>query len=159
MGIVLSTGRVPEKAHVLSQQLEAHLAGGKSVDPTQLCIHKASAAWALYCDVYVLNDDGSLGDACLLAAVSALASLHLPSVSISKDGQVCHIRAHDVTPHSAACHFSLSLISFHGCTIISHQPMASYSFYSPLALGQLLLALGMCASRCSNRTTAKTNPT
>lgn len=73
---------------MLAAQLEAHLTSARTVLPHELCIHKASAAWVLRCDVYVLNDDGALLDACLLAAVASLASLRLPPVAISKEGQV-----------------------------------------------------------------------
>lgn len=81
-------GRTPEAAHSVAEQLHAVLATGGALDATELCIRKSSAAWVLYCDVYVLNSDGCLLDACLIAAVAALSALKLPEVPLTKDGQV-----------------------------------------------------------------------
>lgn len=47
------------------------------LDPKQLCIDPGRAAWAVYVDIYVLDADGSLHDACLLAMLAALSALRL----------------------------------------------------------------------------------
>lgn len=47
------------------------------VDLKKLCILESQACWQVHLDVYVLNDDGGLVDACLMAAVAALSSLQV----------------------------------------------------------------------------------
>ena len=65
------------------------LLGSKAVDLTKLAIPSGKTAWVAYLDLYVLNLDGGLLDACLLSAVTCLASLKsLPSAVIGEDGQV-----------------------------------------------------------------------
>ena len=53
------------------------IGGGDSVGGAfplhQLCVAEGKAAWALSLDVYILNADGAVFDAVLLAAVAALA--------------------------------------------------------------------------------------
>ena len=53
-----------------------------------LTLDAGKAAWMVYLDIYILDADGSLLDAALLAALASLASLQLPPVSIREDGQV-----------------------------------------------------------------------
>lgn len=79
-------GRPAEAAQVLTEQLNALLSS--AVDARQLCIDAGKAAWAVYVDIYVLDADGSLHDACLLAALAALSSLQLRAVSIDASGRV-----------------------------------------------------------------------
>ena len=47
--------------------------GGGAFPLHQLCVAEGKAAWALSLDVYILNADGAVFDAVLLAAVAALA--------------------------------------------------------------------------------------
>mmetsp|Transcript_11558 Transcript_11558/g.29537 ORF Transcript_11558/g.29537 Transcript_11558/m.29537 type:complete len:291 (+) Transcript_11558:267-1139(+) len=81
-------GRPPEAAHAIAHQLHSLLLSSGALDLKELCIRKAAAAWAVSCDIYVLNADGGLLDAALIAAVSALAGLQLPEVAVTKDGAV-----------------------------------------------------------------------
>mmetsp|Transcript_24463 Transcript_24463/g.68020 ORF Transcript_24463/g.68020 Transcript_24463/m.68020 type:complete len:285 (-) Transcript_24463:148-1002(-) len=83
-----STGKPQNRAAVLMQRLRLYLIDSYTVDLSQLCIQKSSAAWSLCCNICVLSDDGALLDACLLAAVSSLSHLQLPSVCIMPSGQV-----------------------------------------------------------------------
>ncbi len=69
-------------------QVAAALKAAKACAPEQLCIEKGNAAWAAYLDLYILDADGALLDACLLAAASTLRSLRLPSVSLTDGGNV-----------------------------------------------------------------------
>ena len=66
----------------------AALAASGLVDPAQLCIDPGRAAWLLYADLYVLDADGSLHDACLLALAAALATLRLPAAELDEHGNV-----------------------------------------------------------------------
>ena len=64
-----------------STQLEAALAG--AVDTGQLAVDGvAGAAWKLLLDVYILDADGALLDACLLAAAAVLQCLRLPPAQV-----------------------------------------------------------------------------
>ena len=82
------------------------LRASKAVDLSRLVIG-SEAAWVLYLDIYVLDADGSVLDACLLAAVAALASMKpLPSVAMESGrvglqtliaaewGSTCLLRIH-----------------------------------------------------------------
>jgi len=44
----------------------------KILDLQQLCISVDKLVWVLSCDIYCLNYDGSVLDACLIALLSAL---------------------------------------------------------------------------------------
>jgi exosome complex RNA-binding protein Rrp42 (RNase PH superfamily) len=68
-------------------QLELLLTASKAVDLSKLVIGSGEAVWLAYLDIYVLDADGSVLDACLLAAVAALASMKsLPSVAVDDSG-------------------------------------------------------------------------
>ena len=66
-------------------QVEAVLAG--RLDAEQLAM-EGGGAWMVCLDVYVLDSDGALLDACLLAAVAALLSLRLPQAHEDTTPQV-----------------------------------------------------------------------
>lgn len=80
-------GRSSEAALVLADQMSS-LLSSDVLDLKQLCIDPGKAAWAAYVDVYVLDADGSLHDACLLAITAALSTLHLPRVVLNEEGNV-----------------------------------------------------------------------
>ncbi|KAL4422267.1 hypothetical protein ABPG75_008464 [Micractinium tetrahymenae] len=81
-------GRPSEAAQALGEQLGALMEGAGVVDRRQLCIDAGKAAWAVYLDLYVLDADGSLYDACLLAALATLASLRLHAVTVDDAGRI-----------------------------------------------------------------------
>ena len=81
-------GRPSEAAAVLTAQLNSLLATPGVLDREQLCIDPGKAAWAVYIDIYVLDDDGSLHDVCLAALTSALSTLRLPGVAVDAAGNV-----------------------------------------------------------------------
>ena len=49
--------------------------------------------WFLYVDIYCLEHDGNLMDACTLALVSALQNTALPEVVVSEDGSEVRLKA------------------------------------------------------------------
>lgn len=63
----------------LSHLLSEHLLSANVVDLSQLCIASGKHCWSLSLDIYVLNNDGCLLDACLAAGVAALADLKVCS--------------------------------------------------------------------------------
>lgn len=72
-----------------SMQLETALAGAVYTD--RMAVDGvAGAAWKVCLDVYILDADGALLDACLLAAAAALLSVRLPPAQASGKGdEVC----------------------------------------------------------------------
>ncbi|XP_060835616.1 exosome complex component RRP43-like isoform X1 [Rhopalosiphum padi] len=57
----------------------------KILDLQQLCISVDKLVWVLSCDVYCLNYDGSVLDACLIALLSALKTVKIPEVKYDKE--------------------------------------------------------------------------
>jgi len=55
------------------------------VNREALCIVPGEAVWVLYVDVYVLEHDGNVQDAALLAAFTALTELTLPQVNYDEE--------------------------------------------------------------------------
>lgn len=79
-------GRSSDKAQVLSERLASLLSSGGLVDLKQLCIDPGKVAWMAYVDIYVLDADGSVYDACLLAMTAALCQLRLRRVALDDQG-------------------------------------------------------------------------
>ena len=76
------------RAAQLTERLRDLLTAPEFCDLGQLSIAGGKAVWALYLDVYVIDDDGSLLDVCLLAALAALRVLRLPKVEMNQEGSV-----------------------------------------------------------------------
>mmetsp|Transcript_63158 Transcript_63158/g.105041 ORF Transcript_63158/g.105041 Transcript_63158/m.105041 type:complete len:320 (+) Transcript_63158:32-991(+) len=72
-----------EQAAVL-EALQRQASSG-CVDLDTLCIEKGRAVWNCLCDIYVLEADGNLLDACLLAMSCALQDVRLPAVEVRED--------------------------------------------------------------------------
>jgi len=71
-------GPPAEEAQVLSERLYAVLIGNGMVPLSSLSIYPGKSAWALYVDATVINYDGNVFDAALLAMVCALRNVSLP---------------------------------------------------------------------------------
>ena len=71
-------GPPPRQAQTLTAWLHDTLKNCKSVDLDLLCIVPKQLVWAIYLDIEVINADGNLADACLLAACAALRDTRLP---------------------------------------------------------------------------------
>jgi len=63
----------------------------KILDLQQLCICVDKLVWVLSCDIYCLNYDGSVLDACLVALLSALQTVKLPEVKYDKDTEEINV--------------------------------------------------------------------
>jgi exosome complex component RRP43 len=81
-------GRPSSSSAILTHKITSLFSKLNILDTRQLCIDKGRAAWAVYVDIYILDADGSLLDACLLAAVAALSSLQLKPVEVDDRGNV-----------------------------------------------------------------------
>ena len=75
-------GRLEREKAVLVELLQRVAMGGL-VDLDTLCAVEGVAVWSLYCDVCVLQHDGNLLDASLLAMMLALSRVRLPSVQLA----------------------------------------------------------------------------
>jgi len=74
------SGSRNEREHAVLLELLQRTASGDLVDLESLCAVEKRAVWTCYLDLLVLEHDGNLTDACLLAMTRALAELRLPCV-------------------------------------------------------------------------------
>ena len=58
------------------------------IDVGALCILPGKLAWVLYADVVVLNANGGVTDACVLALLGALMNVKLPRLSEPSLGMI-----------------------------------------------------------------------
>jgi exosome complex component RRP43 len=70
-------------SHTLTHQLQEQLCTTSFLDPKSLCLQPGKHCWHILVDVQVLNDDGGLLAACLLAASFALASVQARTTPFS----------------------------------------------------------------------------
>ncbi|KAJ3824880.1 ribosomal protein S5 domain 2-type protein [Lentinula raphanica] len=77
-------GPPTEEAQVLSEKLNEVLGNGM-LPLSSLCIHSGKSAWVLYVDATVINYDGNVFDATLLAMVCALKNVMLPHACYDPD--------------------------------------------------------------------------
>ena len=89
----LRGARAAQAEGALECRLAGVLGGGAAFDLGQLGAAPGLARWVISLTVYVLSDDGAILDACLLAAVAALADLRLPTVQAPEGCTLEHLRA------------------------------------------------------------------
>lgn len=75
-------GRHRSDVTTICNFIERLLKGSKALDPESLCILAGRSVWSIRCDVHVLNDDGSLLDACALSVVGALMNFKCHSLDV-----------------------------------------------------------------------------
>eukprot|EP00198_Chlamydomonas_reinhardtii_P001199 XP_001690534.1 predicted protein [Chlamydomonas reinhardtii] len=75
-------GRAPDHVSAVVEKLSSALLGSGAA----LCIAEGKAAWRALLDVYVLDADGCVLDAALLAAVAALRDTRIPAVRNTREG-------------------------------------------------------------------------
>ena len=63
----------------VSRVVDRAIRAAETIDLTRLCVTPNEKSWICYTDVHVLDHDGNLIDAALLAAVSALAHTTVPA--------------------------------------------------------------------------------
>ena len=81
-----------ERATALSETFRDLLLRGRVVSLPDLCIEERRCAWKLCVAVLVLNDDGGVFDAGLVAAVAALSGVSLPATMLDDEGVVKLVR-------------------------------------------------------------------
>ncbi len=58
------------------------------VDLEDLCIIEGEKVWTIFLDIYPLDHDGNLFDACAIAAFAALSSTKVPEIKIDEMGEI-----------------------------------------------------------------------
>lgn len=91
-----SRKNLPTEASVIESFVQRTLVRSGIVELSDLCIQEGKSAWKLVVSIVCLNHDGSIEDASLLAALTALSDTKLPPAAISKNG-VVSIMPHDST--------------------------------------------------------------
>jgi len=74
------SGPPREKAIELSRVVDRGIRESKCVDFKSLCIKPGELVWIAFVDLYILNFDGNLFDACALASLIALQNARLPKL-------------------------------------------------------------------------------
>ena len=80
---VYEYGRALPEAASLCNHVERVLRGSKAIDVESLCILGGKSVWSVRVDIQVLNDDGSLEDACALVALCGLLNFRHESVAFN----------------------------------------------------------------------------
>src|SRR5665648_110935 len=80
-------GPPDENSIELARVVDRGIRESHAVDTEKLCIERGKKVFVVFVDVYVLNHDGNLIDACALAAMAALINTKMPNYEI-KDGEL-----------------------------------------------------------------------
>ena len=78
------TGPPGETATELARIVDRGIRESKMIEMKKLCIKKGELVWMIYLDIYTINDEGNLIDACALAALAALKSAVFPVLENDK---------------------------------------------------------------------------
>ncbi|KAK7863974.1 hypothetical protein R5R35_000084 [Gryllus longicercus] len=84
-------GPPSDEAQVASNMLAEILSNASVLDLRALCVVPERLAWAVYLDAVCLNHDGSILDACVVAAVAALRTVRLPRVEHDADKDITKV--------------------------------------------------------------------
>jgi exosome complex component RRP42 len=85
---IFEPGPPDENAIELARVIDRSLREVKAVDLESLVIRVGEKVWNLWVDVYVLDHDGNLFDASMLAAMAALATTRIPDYEESETGEI-----------------------------------------------------------------------
>ncbi|HDJ89672.1 MAG TPA: exosome complex protein Rrp42, partial [Thermoprotei archaeon] len=72
----------------LSRVVDRVLRSSNMIDLNKLSIIKGKKVWIVYIDIYILNHDGNLFDASIMASVAALLTAKIPKVEITDENKV-----------------------------------------------------------------------
>ncbi|XP_053680341.1 exosome complex component RRP43-like [Anopheles nili] len=81
----LRPGPPCDEAQVCSRTLADAISNSRCINLKDLCISPGNLVWTLYCDLVCLDHDGCVFDAALIALISALHTVKLPSVRYNHD--------------------------------------------------------------------------
>jgi len=85
---IFEPGPPDENAIELARVIDRSLREVKAVDLEYLVIRVGEKAWNLWVDVYVLDHDGNLFDASMLATMAALATTRIPDYEETETGEI-----------------------------------------------------------------------
>jgi len=85
---IFEPGPPDENAIELARVIDRSLREVKAVDLESLVIRVGEKVWNLWVDVYVLDHDGNLFDASMLAAMAALATTRIPDYEETETGEI-----------------------------------------------------------------------
>lgn len=83
------TGPPDDSSIELSRVVDRAIRESKGIDFKALCIEPGKFIWVVFVDIYIVNNDGNLFDACELAALAAIKSSVFPKIELTED--VCKI--------------------------------------------------------------------
>ncbi len=69
----------------LARVVDRAVRESKALDFKDLCIEEGEKVWIVFIDLYALNDDGNLFDACSIATLSSLLETRIPKL---EDGEI-----------------------------------------------------------------------
>ena len=110
-----ASARASPFAVELRATLESVLRDGRVVDTEALCIVPGEKVWSLRIDVHVLDDDGNVSDAAVLAALAALKHFRRPHISFEGHGASTAVKVHtfdERTPVPLSIHHVPYSVSF-----------------------------------------------
>jgi len=85
-------GKPSEQAQVVAEFLNDLITSSSLVSYSKLKMEGGDGTkkyvWYLYVDIYCLNYDGNIQDACVIALLAALKNVRLPTISINEEGKV-----------------------------------------------------------------------
>ncbi|KAI8807404.1 ribosomal protein S5 domain 2-type protein [Cladochytrium replicatum] len=76
-------GPPDEQTMAISEYLDRVVGRSGVVNLNKLCIASGAAVWVLYADIVCLNYDGNVLDTALIALISALSTVRLPSATFT----------------------------------------------------------------------------
>ncbi len=85
---IFEPGPPDENAIELARVIDRSLREVKAVDLESLVIRVGEKAWNLWVDVYVLDHDGNLFDASMLATMAALVTTRIPDYEEMETGEI-----------------------------------------------------------------------
>src|SRR3989344_5835011 len=74
-----------DEAIELSRVVDRGIRESKAIDFKDLCITEGEKVWVGFVDIYIINNDGNLFDACGIAAMSSLLETKMPKI---EDGKI-----------------------------------------------------------------------
>lgn len=79
------TGPPDEVSIELSRVVDRALRESKGIDWKKLCIKEGKFVWMIYVDIYIMNNDGNLFDACEYASLIAIKNARVPKIEVNEE--------------------------------------------------------------------------
>ncbi|KAI9223854.1 ribosomal protein S5 domain 2-type protein [Blastocladiella britannica] len=135
----LESNRISEDEVSLARTLEKTLKRSRAIDTEGLCVQPGARVWTVRCDLRVLDDDGNLTDAVVLAALAGLLHFRRPVAEVIDD-EVKVWTAEEKNPVPLTIYhapFAVTFAFFHGGAVQVIDPTL---LEESLAAGSLTVA-------------------